>query len=145
MYFYLHILALIIFIVLMFFPTPKQGKPASTLGTSQTTSTAGQPEAAAVDQESHQNDTTSVGTDGTSVVKRVPHKTNGNETNGIVLEDPGSAVDSQGHREESEEVGGLGHSYKQNGKGGEGGGGGGLGIAKSLQPKIQVDLATKAE
>ncbi|KAK3785062.1 hypothetical protein RRG08_023263 [Elysia crispata] len=146
LYFYLHILALIAFVALMFVPTPKQGKPPGYRGASHNPSVSGS-SVAASSQGLHQNNSTGAGTDGTEVVKRAVHKADNNETNGNLPEPPVSINGSagiKGDSSEAEGAGGLGQA-RSNGKEGGGGGGGGLGIDPSGQPKIVADLGAKTE
>ncbi|RUS86504.1 hypothetical protein EGW08_005754, partial [Elysia chlorotica] len=91
LYFYLHILTLVGFIVLLFVPTPRQGRPPS----SRASADAGNPAivqsdpatAQAVDSSQgaqlHSNDAAHVGTDGTAVVKRAALGTDSGKSNGI--------------------------------------------------------------
>ncbi|GFO35676.1 lysophospholipid acyltransferase 2, partial [Plakobranchus ocellatus] len=164
LYFYLHILTLIGFITLMFVPTPKQARrqspPGGTLAQSSTERPASTTHERMTENKARGNGN-GVSTDGSTVVQRLAHKAQDNETNGNMV--GGSTVETGGQSRKEE--GGLdnaGQNKSVNNSGstlwqgekeqsmliGEVEGGGGetqAGAGPASQPKIQFDLHTKSE
>ncbi|GFS18162.1 lysophospholipid acyltransferase 2 [Elysia marginata] len=146
LYFYLHIMALVVLVVLMFVPTPRQGKPQASLAASRGSSAA-QPVAMPSTQSSQQNAAPSLGTDGTELVKRAPHTNDSNETNGNLNGQQVLSNGSPGVKADTKGAGSTPVQGKSKLNGIEGGGGTreGLGTGPNWQPEVVADLHTKAE